>query len=119
MSIELEIATKNNILVQLYNDKATGVISATEFGIIKNSNTVEIEKLNVRLTDIDFDRKTLEEKINNIIINNIGASPLPFDIVYTDKFLPRSSNSKVDYTLLEKSYNEKEEEKNLTLKRTI
>ena len=63
VSIELEIATKNNILVQLYNDKATGVISATEFGIIKNSNTVEIEKLNVRLTDIDFDRKTLEEKI--------------------------------------------------------
>ena len=50
---EIDIESKNNILVQLYNDKATGVLSATEFGIIKNSNTVEIEKLNARLSELD------------------------------------------------------------------
>ncbi len=69
--------------------------------------------------DLNFDRKALEEKINSIIINNIGTSALPFDIIYTNQPLPRSSNSKVDYTLLENNYNKEQEEKNIALKRTI
>ncbi len=100
-NIELEIATKNNILVQLYNDKATGVISATEFGIIKNSNTVEIEKLNVRLTDIDseisnlksdkmkqVDRVTLFEKYKDI--NELNK-------VVLDAFITKIEIGKVNY----------------------
>ena len=52
-NIELDIESKNNILVQLYADKVKGILSDTEFSIIKNSNTVEIEKLKNKLSDID------------------------------------------------------------------
>lgn len=51
--LELDIENKNNILVQLYADKVIGVISQTEFNVIKNSNTIELEKLNVKLSEID------------------------------------------------------------------
>ena len=87
--------------MQLYNDKATGVISATEFGIIKNSNTVEIEKLNVRLTDIDseisnlksdkmkqVDRVTLFEKYKDI--NELNK-------VVLDAFITKIEIGKVNY----------------------
>ena len=42
-------------MVQLYADKVAGNLSDTEFNIIKSSNTIEIDKLNNRLTDIDND----------------------------------------------------------------
>lgn len=52
-NIEIDIENKNNILVQLYNDKVTGVLSETEFGIIKNSNTIEIEKAKEKLSQLN------------------------------------------------------------------
>ena len=52
-NIEIEIEKKNNILVQLYTDKVNGTLSPTEFNIIKNSNTIEIERLNSKLSEID------------------------------------------------------------------
>lgn len=58
-NIEIDIEKKNNILVQLYADKVNGTLSATEFGIIKNSNTMEIERLNSRLAELDNEIITL------------------------------------------------------------
>ena len=55
VNVELDIEKKQNILVQLYADKVAGNLSDTEFNIIKSSNTIEIDKLNNRLTDIDND----------------------------------------------------------------
>ncbi len=42
---------RNNL--SLLNDKVTGVLSETEFGIIKNSNTIEIEKSKEKLSQLD------------------------------------------------------------------
>lgn len=77
--IESDIATKKNILVQLYADKVTGLLEEIEFNIIKSSNTIEIEKLNVRLSKLDsemtslktdkskqFDKVKLFEKYRNL-----------------------------------------------------
>ena len=58
--VSIDIKNKNDILVQLYNDKATGLLSASEFGLIKNNNSVEIEKLNTKLAEIDNKILTLK-----------------------------------------------------------
>ena len=65
--IEIDIETKNNILVQLYADKVSGVLSITEFNVIKNSNTIEVEKLNNKLTEINSEIINLKEDKNRQI----------------------------------------------------
>ena len=47
-------------MVQLYVDKVTGLLEETKFNIIKSSNTIEIEKLNVRLSKLDFEMTSLK-----------------------------------------------------------
>lgn len=53
LNIQLDLEKKNNILVQLYADKVNGTLSSTEFDIIKTSNTIEIERLNARINELD------------------------------------------------------------------
>ena len=55
LNTENEIQKKKNILVQLYSDKASGALSLEEFMIIKNSNTLEIERLENRLSELNTD----------------------------------------------------------------
>ncbi len=55
LNTENEIQKKKNILVQLYSDKASGTLSLEEFMIIKNSNTLEIERLENRLSELNTD----------------------------------------------------------------
>ena len=68
---------------------------------------------------MNFDQKDLENKINTMIVNHIGSSALPAKIFYTLEYLPRTSNAKIDYALLEKNDNETLKEKPLTLKRNF
>ena len=65
--IESDISSKKNILVQLYADKVTGLLEETEFNIIKSSNTIEIEKLNVRLSELDSEITSLKTDKNKQI----------------------------------------------------
>lgn len=65
--IESDISSKKNILVQLYADKVTGLLEETEFNIIKSSNTIEIEKLNVRLSELDSEITSLRTDKNKQI----------------------------------------------------
>lgn len=62
-----DISSKKNILVQLYADKVTGLLEETEFNIIKSSNTIEIEKLNVRLSELDSEITSLKTDKNKQI----------------------------------------------------
>ena len=60
--IESDIETKEKIFTQLYTDKVSGLITESEFSIIKSSNVQEIEKLKTRLIDIN-------QEISNINID--------------------------------------------------
>ena len=59
--IQTEIEKKQNILIQLYNDKATGIITQNEFNIINSGNAIEIERLKEK-------RNEVENKIANLRI---------------------------------------------------
>lgn len=60
--IENDIETKEKVFAQLYADKVSGLITENEFGIIKNNNVQEIEKMKTRLVDIN-------QEISNINID--------------------------------------------------
>ena len=98
--IEDELEKKNNVLVQLYNDKATGVISPTEFGIIKNSNTVEIEKMNAKISEINSEISTLridkDKQIDKLKLFEKYRDISELNKVVLDAFVTRIEIGKID-----------------------
>lgn len=83
-----QIEKKRKALTLLYEDRVNEVISVTEFTMIKNQYTVEIDEFNKRISQINHEIETLEssktikqdnekilkkykkiEKLNNIIID--------------------------------------------------
>lgn len=51
--INMQIDEKNKVLMELYKDKALGVLTKEEFNVIKSGNTLEVERLKAKLNDID------------------------------------------------------------------
>ena len=69
LEIESEIKKRKNILVQLYADKVSGTLAESEFTIIKDSNTLEIDQLEKKLSNItteinnlNMDKEKQEDK---------------------------------------------------------
>ena len=67
IKIENDIQNKKDILIQIYNDKVSGNLSEMEFSILKNSNTLEIERLNNRIIEIDSEINNLKADKENQI----------------------------------------------------
>lgn len=107
--IEVDIESKNNILVQLYNDKATGILSATEFGIIKNSNTVEIEKLNARLSELDSEILNLKtdksKQVDRVKLFEQYKDISELNKVVLDAFVTKIEIGKIDSQTSERPIN--------------
>ncbi len=99
-NLEIEIEKKNNILVQLYADKVNGTLSQTEFNIIKNSNTVEIEKLNNKLAIIDNEILNLmadkEKQVDKAKLFEKYKDITELNKVVLDAFVSRIEVGKVD-----------------------
>lgn len=51
--IECNISKKNNLLTSLYEDKVNGILTSSEFIIIKDTNMKEIERLKNKLSEIE------------------------------------------------------------------
>ena len=47
------IDKKKTVLMKIYDDKVNGVITDSEFNILKEGNSKELEKLNYKVTDIN------------------------------------------------------------------
>ena len=60
-NIKIRIKEKQDFLVQIYEDKSKGTLSHEEFMILKNNNSLEIDKLNKKLLEIDMDITKLNQ----------------------------------------------------------
>lgn len=107
--LELDIENKNNILVQLYADKVTGVISQTEFNVIKNSNTIELEKLNVKLSEIDTEILNLKsdksKQIDRVKLFEQYKDITELNKVILDAFITKIEIGKIDPQTSERPIN--------------
>ena len=107
--LELDIENKNNILVQLYADKVIGVISQTEFNVIKNSNTIELEKLNVKLSEIDTEILNLKsdksKQIDRVKLFEQYKDITELNKVILDAFITKIEIGKIDPQTSERPIN--------------
>jgi hypothetical protein len=107
--IESDIATKKNILVQLYADKVTGLLEETEFNIIKSSNTIEIEKLNVRLSELDSEMTSLKtdksKQIDKVKLFEKYRNLSELNKIVLDTFINKIEIGKIDPLTSERPIN--------------
>lgn len=107
--IESDIATKKNILVQLYADKVTGLLEETEFNIIKSSNTIEIEKLNVRLSELDSEMTSLKtdksKQIDKVKLFEKYRNLSELNKIVLDTFINKIEIGKIDPLISERPIN--------------
>lgn len=91
---------KKNILVQLYADKVTGLLEETEFNIIKSSNTIEIEKLNVRLSELDSEMTSLKtdksKQIDKVKLFEKYRNLSELNKIVLDTFINKIEIGKID-----------------------
>ena len=99
-NLKNQIDNINNILVQLYADKVAGNLTIDEFNLIKRSNQLELEKLKLKLKDMDFKENTLlEEKdkqSNKIAIFEKYRNLKELNRVVLDTFINKIEIGKVD-----------------------
>lgn len=62
--INKKISKINDRFAMLYDDKADGIISATEFVMLKNKYQYDINNFNIRIDEIDKEIHELKEKTN-------------------------------------------------------
>ena len=62
--INKKISKINDRFAMLYDDKADGIISVTEFVILKNKYQYDINNFNIRIDEIDKEIHELKEKTN-------------------------------------------------------
>ena len=60
--IDRRICKINERFAMLYDDKAEGIISATEFGMLKNKYQYDINNFNSRIEEINKEINELKEK---------------------------------------------------------
>lgn len=67
-NLKAQIIKKERALTMLYDDRVNGIIDATEFSIIKNQNTIDVDGYNKRITQINEEIIALE-KTKNMKVN--------------------------------------------------
>lgn len=100
VKVENDICDKKNILVQLYNDKSNGTLSDMEFSILKNNNTLEIEKLNNKMIEIDSEINNLkadkEKQIDKAKLFEKYKDITELNRIVLDAFISRIEVGRVD-----------------------
>lgn len=96
-------------MVQLYVDKVTGLLEETEFNIIKSSNTIEIEKLNVRLSKLDSEMTSLKtdksKKIDKVKLFEKYRNLSELNKIVLDTFINKIEIGKIDPLTFERPIN--------------
>ena len=68
--IEKKLNKINDRFAMLYDDKADGIISPTEFVMIKNKYQTDTNNFNLRIESINIEMNEIKEKQNNVINEN-------------------------------------------------
>ena len=62
LNIEKNISKKQNTIALLYEDRAIGIIDISEFSMIKDKNSMDINNFQARLKQIEIELSNLNKK---------------------------------------------------------